>query len=205
MYRNHFKRVLDFALSLSGFIILLPFFFFIISLLFIFNNGFPFYIQKRVGKDGKIFNLIKFKTMTDKRDSNGNLLPDVKRITALGRFMRQYSLDEFPQIINVIKGDMSLIGPRPLLVKYLPLYNTYQLKRHDVRPGMTGWAAVNGRNELTWEEKFKLDVWYVDHLSFLLDIKIMCITFLKVIQSHGINSSDDVVMQPFTGNNRQKS
>ena len=143
--------------------------------------------------------------MTDKRDSNGNFLPDVKRITAFGRIMRQYSLDEFPQLINVIKGDMSLIGPRPLLVKYIPLYNTYQSKRHDVKPGMTGWAAVNGRNALTWEEKFELDVWYVDHLSFLFDVKIICITFLKVIQSHGINSSDDVVMQPFTGNNKQKS
>ena len=163
------------------------------------NSGKPFFFQSRPGKHGRIFKVIKFKTMNDKKDENGNLLPDEVRLTQAGKFIRKTSLDEIPQLINVIKGDMSLIGPRPLLVEYLPLYNEEQKRRHEIRPGITGWAQINGRNAITWEEKFQLDVWYVDHISFLLDMKILFLTFKKVFKGEGISSNTNVTMELFNG------
>ncbi|MCD8194454.1 MAG: sugar transferase, partial [Tannerellaceae bacterium] len=160
-----------------------------------------FFLQKRPGKKGRIFKVIKFKTMTDAKDQEGNLLPDDKRITPLGKFIRSTSLDELPQLINVLKGDMSLIGPRPLLVQYLSLYNEQQKRRHEVKPGITGWAQVNGRNDISWQKKFELDVWYVDNISFLLDFKILFLTIKKVIVREGVTSATNVTMEPFTGNN----
>lgn len=164
------------------------------------NNGKPFFFQTRPGKNEKLFRIIKFKTMNDKRDKNGELLSDKERLTAIGKFTRKTSLDEIPQLLNVIKGDMSLIGPRPLLVEYLPIYNDLQKRRHNIRPGITGWAQVNGRNAISWEDKFKFDVWYVDHLSFSLDMKIIGMTILKVFKREGINAVDAATMKPFTGN-----
>lgn len=164
------------------------------------NNDQPFFTQSRPGKNGKIFKIIKFKTMSDKRDAKGNLLPDVDRLTPIGKFVRKTSLDELPQLINVIKGDMSLIGPRPLLVEYLPLYDKTQKRRHEVRPGITGWAQVNGRNDLSWEQKFKLDVWYVDNCSFFLDLKILLITIIKVIEKEGISQEGHITSERFKGN-----
>jgi lipopolysaccharide/colanic/teichoic acid biosynthesis glycosyltransferase len=166
-------------------------------------NGYSniFFLQDRPGKDGKIFKIIKFKTMTDKRDNEGNLLPDNQRLTKIGKLIRSTSIDELPQLINVLKGDMSLIGPRPLLVQYLPLYTKEQVRRHDVRPGITGWAQVNGRNAISWKEKFELDVWYVDHMSFLLDLNIIYLTIKKVFKREGISSGTSVTMEPFTGDN----
>jgi lipopolysaccharide/colanic/teichoic acid biosynthesis glycosyltransferase len=189
------------VLSLAGFIILLPIFLPVMILLFFFNNGKPFFVQERPGKNERLFRIIKFKTMNDKRDSLGNLLPDAERLTSVGSFVRKTSLDEIPQLLNVIKGDMSLTGPRPLLTAYLPLYSTEQKQRHAVRPGITGWAQVNGRNAISWKQKFEYDVWYVDHCSFLLDIKILFLTVLKVFKSEGISSETSVTMEPFTGNN----
>jgi len=175
----------------------------IISVLLIFSyKGNPFFTQERPGKDAKVFKLIKFKTMNDKRDSKGNLLPDSERITSIGRFLRKYSLDELPQFFNVLRGDMSLVGPRPLLVKYLPLYNDRQAKRHLVKPGITGLAQVSGRNNLSWEEKFELDVYYVENVSFLMDVKILLKTLYKVFKREGINYSYSVNMQPFKGENK---
>ena len=200
MYTNIIKLIVDKFFSFFALLLLFPVIFLFTVLLFFINSGSPFYYQQRIGKNAKQFTLIKFVTMSNNSDTNGNLLPDYQRITFFGKFMRFFSIDELPQLFNVLKGDMSLIGPRPLLVKYLPLYNEYQSRRHEVRPGMTGWAVVNGRNALSWEEKFNLDVWYVDHVSFTLDVKIMWMTFLKVLIPHGINSSDDVVMRPFKGN-----
>jgi lipopolysaccharide/colanic/teichoic acid biosynthesis glycosyltransferase len=200
MYSSFFKRFFDFILSLIGFIILSPLFIFIFLFLLIANNGKPFFFQQRPGKNAKIFKVIKFKTMNDKKDIHGNLLPDSERLTPIGNFIRKTSLDEIPQLINVIKGDMSLVGPRPLLIEYLPLYNTEQKRRHEVCPGITGWAQVNGRNAISWPEKFQLDVWYVDHISFGLDVKILYVTVLKVFKSEGITSQNSVSMERFEGN-----
>jgi lipopolysaccharide/colanic/teichoic acid biosynthesis glycosyltransferase len=168
-------------------------------LLFFFNNGKPFFVQERPGKNERLFRIIKFKTMNDKKDIKGSLLSDAERLTPIGKFVRKTSLDEIPQLINVIKGDMSLIGPRPLLVEYLPLYNTEQKRRHEVHPGITGWAQVNGRNAITWEEKFQYDIWYMEHLTLYLDIKIFFLTLKKVFVREGINSTDSVTMEKFQG------
>lgn len=199
MYRNFFKQVIDVTISLLVFILLLPVFLIVTILLAIANNGKPFFFQSRPGKNERIFKVIKFKTMNDRKDKNGELLPDADRLTAVGKFVRKTSLDEIPQLINVIKGDMSLVGPRPLLVDYLPLYNSEQKRRHNVRPGITGWAQVNGRNAISWEKKFQYDVWYVDNISLLLDIKICWMTVQKVIKTEGISSATSATMERFTG------
>ena len=205
MYRHFFKRLLDFMIASIGLIILSPLFLILWIWLSIANKGAgAFFVQERPGKDEKIFKVIKFKTMNDKRDENGNLLPDSERLTTIGRWIRSLSLDEIPQLINVLKGDMSLVGPRPLLVQYLPLYDEMQRRRHEVRPGMTGWAQVNGRNAISWQEKFAYDVWYVDHLSLSLDIKILLKTVEKVFKREGINSQDSATMEPFTGNSNKQ-
>ncbi len=200
MYRSILKRLLDFSISFIGLLLLSPLFIIVTIVLAVANDGKPFFFQQRPGKGGRLFLLVKFKTMNDKKDRNGNLLPDDKRLTTMGKFVRKTSLDEIPQLLNVLKGDMSLIGPRPLLVEYLPLYNDFQKRRHEVRPGITGWAQVNGRNTLSWEQKFAYDVWYVDHLSFKLDVQILMKTFLKVFKAEGINSNTYATMEKFTGN-----
>lgn len=195
------KRILDFIISLVALIILSPLML-IIYILVKINLGSPaFFVQERVGKDNKVFKMIKFRTMRDARDKNGNLLSDNERVTKLGSFLRSFSLDELPELINIIRGDMSLIGPRALLVQYLGLYNDEQIRRHEVLPGLTGWAQINGRNSITWSEKFKLDVWYVDNWSLWLDIKIFFLTFWKVIKREGINQSEGVTMEYFNGTN----
>ncbi len=199
MYRNFFKQVIDVTISLLVFILLLPVFLIVTILLAIANNGKPFFFQARPGKNERIFKVIKFKTMNDRRDKNGELLPDADRLTSVGKFVRKTSLDEIPQLINVIRGDMSLVGPRPLLVDYLPLYNAEQKRRHNVRPGITGWAQVNGRNAISWEKKFQYDVWYVDNISLLLDIRICWMTVQKVIKTEGISSATSATMERFTG------
>lgn len=199
LYRNYFKRLFDLLLSLVGFCVLLPLFLLVTAALCFANRGRPFFFQKRPGKDGRIFLLIKFKTMNDRKDDQGRLLPDEKRLTRLGQIIRKTSLDEIPQLLNVIKGDMSLIGPRPLLVEYLPLYTASQNRRHEVRPGITGWAQVNGRNAIGWEQKFELDVWYVDHISIMLDIKILWLTILKVFKTEGISQQGHATMPYFKG------
>lgn len=204
MYCSFFKRFLDFTLTTLGLLVIFPLLLLLTLVLLFANGGKPFFYQERPGKDARIFRLYKFKTMNDHRDENGNLLPDVERLTKAGRFLRSTSLDELPQLINVLKGDMSLVGPRPLLVKYLDRYTPEQARRHEVRPGITGWTQVNGRNSLSWEQKFELDVWYVDHLSFRLDIKILWLTLIKVIKREGINAADVATMPPFTGN-REKT
>lgn len=201
MYKDFLKRILDFLLSLMGFILLFPLFLFVILLLTIANQGKPFFMQERPGRNNRIFKVIKFKTMNDKKDQAGNLLPDSERLTRVGQFIRKTSLDEIPQLLNIIKGDMSLIGPRPLLVEYLPLYSKEQARRHEVRPGLTGWAQVNGRNAISWEKKFEYDVWYVDHISLVLDLKILFMTIAKVFRSEGINASENITMERFEGNN----
>ena len=202
LYRNGLKRTLDFCLTLFALVILLPLLLLIAIWLHFANKGAGvFFTQERPGKNGKIFKVIKFKTMTDERDANGNLLPDEQRLTKVGRFVRSTSIDELPQLINVLKGDMALIGPRPLLVQYLPLYNKEQARRHEVRPGITGWAQCHGRNTISWTKKFELDVWYVDHCSFLLDLKIILLTIKKVLVREGISSETSATMEPFTGNN----
>ena len=201
MYKNFFKRVIDFFAALIGLVLLSPILIVVIILLCIQNNGKPFFFQTRPGKDQKAFKIIKFKSMTDAKDADGNLLPDNERITKFGSIVRKTSMDELPQLINVLKGDMSLVGPRPLLFKYIPLFSEEQLKRHDVRPGITGWAQVNGRNSISWTDKFKLDVYYVNNVSLLLDIKILWQTVMKVIKRADVNQSDDRPMQPFNGNN----
>jgi len=198
MYKHFFKRLIDFSIVFAALLIIWPVLLVIYIWLTMANKGAgAVFYQERPGKDGKIFRVMKFKSMTDERDSLGNLLPEVQRLTKVGEFIRKTSIDELPQLINVLKGDMSLIGPRPLLPKYLPLYNDEQRRRHDVRPGITGWAQVNGRNNITWTEKFKLDVWYVDNCSLWLDIKIIYMTIKNVL------SSKDIVLTtgPFTGNN----
>lgn len=200
MYTAYFKRILDLLLAFPAFVIASPVFIVVSVLLSLVNQGTPFFFQERPGYSGKIFRVIKFKTMNDRKDGSGNLLSDEKRLTVVGKFVRKTSLDEIPQLLNVIKGDMSLVGPRPLLVEYLPLYSQEQARRHEVRPGITGWAQVNGRNALSWEKKFELDVWYVDHLSFALDIKIIFKTIQKVFKSEGISSTTHATMEKFTGN-----
>ncbi len=201
MYKLFFKRILDVLIASFAFFCFVPFFIVIYALLYFKTENGVFFKQKRPGLKKKIFIVYKFKTMTDEKDVEGNLLPDEQRLTSLGKFIRSTSLDEIPQLLNVIKGDMSLIGPRPLLVKYLPLYNDFQNRRHDVKPGITGWAQVNGRNTISWNKKFEYDVWYVDNISFLLDIKILYLTLLKVIKRSDINSETDVTMETYKGNN----
>ena len=201
MYKNFIKPVIDFVLALVGFLFLSPVFVMVTIGLFFANDGKPFFFQLRPGKNGKIFKIIKFKTMTDKKDENGNLLPDADRLTKIGSFVRKTSLDEIPQLLNVIKGDMALVGPRPLLPQYLELYNDFQRRRNEVKPGITGWAQVNGRNSISWEKKFEYDVWYVDNVSFLLDIKILILTVLKVVKSEGINEQGQATSNEFKGNN----
>ncbi|MDY3529511.1 sugar transferase [Riemerella anatipestifer] len=200
MYRKYFKRIIDFSLALLGFIMLFPVFLIVMVLLTIANQGKPFFFQKRPGFNERIFSIIKFKTMNDKKDAQGNLLPDAERLTVVGKFVRKTSLDEIPQLLNVIKGDMSLVGPRPLLPQYLPLYNEEQKKRHNVRPGITGWAQVNGRNAISWQQKFEYDVWYVQNISLSLDIKILFLTVKKVFVSEGISQEGQATMESFKGN-----
>lgn len=199
---HRLKRLFDFTTSFTVLVILLLPFGVITLLLSLYNKGAgAFFIQVRTGKDAKLFQIIKFKTMTDEKDAQGNLLPDEERMTAIGRLVRTTSLDELPQLINVIKGDMSLVGPRPLLEKYIPLYSKEQFRRHEVKPGITGWAQVNGRNNISWSRKFELDVWYVENQSFLLDLKILWMTLLKVVKRKDITTEDPRVFQPFNGNN----
>ena len=201
MYRRYFKRFSDFWIALIALICLCPFLLVVMICLAMANKGRAFFIQERPGKDGKIFKVIKFRTMTDDRDENGNLLPDEARLTGIGRFVRSTSIDELPQLINVLKGDMSLIGPRPLLVQYLPLYSPEQARRHEVRPGISGWAQCHGRNSISWTEKFKLDVWYVDHVSLMTDLKIIWITNLKVLKREDIHGEDQATVEAFNGSN----
>lgn len=201
MYKTFFKRILDFIASFIAIIVFSPIFMLVALLLLLNNKGSVFFFQKRPGKNEQIFKVIKFKTMTDKKDKNGNLLPDVDRLTKLGKFVRKTSLDELPQLINVLKGDMSLIGPRPLLPEYLDLYTPIQKRRHLVKPGITGWAQVNGRNAISWSKKFEYDTWYVENISFFLDLKIIALTVLKVLKSEGINSDNAVTTEKFTGIN----
>ena len=199
MYQSFFKRVLDLVTAILVFILSLPIFLIVMIVLMIVNRGKPFFFQERPGKQGKIFRIVKFKTMNDRKDTNGMLLPPSERLTGTGIFVRKYSLDEIPQLINVIKGDMSIIGPRPLLVKYLPLYNDFQKQRHNIRPGITGWAQVNGRNAISWEKKFELDVHYVHNVSFVFDLKILLMTIYKVFKKDGIYSVENDIVPDFTG------
>lgn len=202
MYAHFFKRFFDFWISLIALICISPILIVVTIWLHFANKGAgAFFFQERPGKDGKIFKVIKFKTMTDERDASGNLLSDADRLTKVGKFVRSTSIDELPQLINVLKGDMALIGPRPLLVHYLPLYSKEQMRRHDVRPGISGWAQCHGRNQISWTEKFKLDVWYVDHLSLLTDLKVIFITIKKVLFREDINSDNDATMEDFNGTN----
>lgn len=201
MYKFFIKRALDIIVSLVVLIITLPITIIVFVILFYQNRSKAFFFQERPGLHQKAFVIIKFKTMTDAKDENGNLLPDNQRITKAGKIIRQLSIDELPQLVNVLKGDMSLIGPRPLLFKYIPLYNTVQLRRHEMRPGITGWAQVNGRNTISWNQKFEFDVYYIDHISFLFDLKILWMTAKKVLQRDGINQTAERPMQPFNGNN----
>lgn len=202
MYKNFFKRLIDFSIVLTALFIIWPFLLVIYIWLTIANKGAgAIFIQERPGKNGKIFKVMKFKTMTDERDAEGNLLPDAERLTKVGKFVRSTSIDELPQLINVLKGDMALIGPRPLLVQYLPLYSKEQNRRHEVRPGITGWAQCNGRNAISWKKKFELDVWYVDNISFVTDIKVICITIKKVLFREDISQEGQATMELFNGNN----
>ncbi len=201
MYQNYLKRIIDFITSLLLLIVVFPILLILSLLLFFQNKGTPFFFQDRPGKNEKKIKIIKFKSMTDEKDKVGNLLPDKDRLTPLGKFIRKTSLDELPQLLNVLKGDMSLVGPRPLLFKYLPLYSKEQKRRHEVTPGITGWAQVNGRNNISWKKKFELDVYYVNNISFSLDMKILWLTFAKVVKREGVNQSIDRPMQPFTGDN----
>ena len=202
MYKNFFKRIIDFSIVFIALLIIWPILLLITIWLHFANKGAgAFFTQERPGKDGKIFKVIKFKTMTDERDENGKLLPDAQRLTKVGKFVRSTSIDELPQLINVLKGDMALIGPRPLLVKYLPLYSEEQARRHEVRPGMTGWAQCNGRNTISWTKKFELDVWYVDHCTLWTDIKIIWITIMKVLKRADISQEGQATMEAFNGNN----
>ena len=202
MYRKYFKRIIDFFISLLALICLSPILLVVTIWLHFANKGAgAFFLQERPGKDAKIFKIIKFKTMTDERDSDGNLLPDEIRLTKVGRFVRSTSIDELPQLINVLKGDMALIGPRPLLVQYMPLYSKEQARRHEVRPGITGWAQCHGRNAITWTEKFKLDVWYVDHCTFKTDLKVIFTTINKVLRRADISHDGSATMEAFNGNN----
>lgn len=201
MYRLAFKPILDFFISFIIILITLPILIFVTVVLFISNQGKPFYYQLRPGKNNKIFKIIKFKTMNDKKDTDGKLLSDADRLTSIGSFIRKTSLDELPQLINVFKGEMSLIGPRPLLPEYLPLYNETQKRRHEVKPGITGWAQINGRNAISWEKKFEHDLWYVDNISLKTDCKILLITFIKVFKKEGVSSEGYVSTSAFNGTN----
>ena len=202
MYAHFFKRVIDFTIALVA-LLLIGWFLVLVAIWLHFANkgAGAFFFQERPGKDGKIFKVIKFKTMTDERDANGELLPDEARLTKVGTFVRSTSIDELPQLINVLKGDMALIGPRPLLVQYLPLYSKEQMRRHEVRPGISGWAQCHGRNQISWTEKFKLDVWYVDNISLVTDLKVIFITIKKVLFREDINSDNDATMEDFDGTN----
>lgn len=201
MYKLFFKRLLDIILSMTGFIVLLPVFIIVSIALAIANQGAIFFLQKRPGKNEKIFGIIKFKSMNDKKDANGNLLSNAERLTKAGKFIRKTSIDEIPQLLNVIKGDMSLVGPRPLKIDYLKIYSEEQNKRHLVKPGVTGWAQVNGRNAISHTKKFELDVWYVNNMSFMLDLKILYLTVLKVIKKDGVGEKGIEINAPFDGTN----
>ena len=202
MYRRVFKRVLDFLIALVGLVCISPVLLVVAVWLHFANKGAgAFFLQERPGKDGKIFKVIKFKTMTDERDAEGKLLPDAQRLTKVGRFVRSTSIDELPQLFNVLRGDMALIGPRPLLVQYLPLYSKEQMRRHEVRPGITGWAQCHGRNAISWKEKFKLDVWYVDHCTFKTDLNIVFTTIKKVVMRSDITHEGSATMEAFNGHN----
>ncbi|MBO6606487.1 sugar transferase [Psychroserpens sp.] len=205
MYKTVIKPFFDIIIASIGFILLFPLFLSTWIVLLFKNNGKAFFYQERPGKDERIFKIIKFKTMNDKTDSNGALLPPSERLTKAGIFVRKYSLDEIPQLLNVIKGDMSLIGPRPLLIRYLPRYNDFQKQRHNIKPGITGWAQVNGRNAISWEQKFEYDVWYVHHMSLLLDIKILFRTIYKVFKKDGIYSVDNDIVPDFMGTETKES
>lgn len=202
MYRNFLKPLFDFLIALTTLLILSPFLLIVTVLLTLANKGNPFFFQVRPGKNGSLFTIVKFRTMTNEKDANGDLLPDSQRLTPIGQVVRKTSIDEIPQLFNVVRGDMSLIGPRPLLPEYLPLYNERQMKRHSVRPGITGWAQVNGRNAITWEQKFELDVWYVENQSMKLDLKILLKTIKKVLVSDGINAEGQATTERFRGNIR---
>ena len=201
MYRKVFKPLIDFVVALVVLVITSPVLLAAVLFLAIANGGRVWFRQPRPGLHGRVFTLIKFKTMTDERDSGGSLLPDEKRLTRVGKFIRKTSIDELPQLLNVLKGDMSLIGPRPLLVEYLPLYNDVQRRRHEVKPGITGWAQIQGRNTVSWVDKFNYDVWYVDHLSFWLDMKIIIMTIVKVFKAEGISAEGSATMKKFDGKN----
>ena len=202
MYKHFIKRFLDFWISFIVLIIISPILIVVAIWLHFANKGAGvFFYQERPGKDSKIFKVIKYKTMTDEKDDTGNLLPDAQRLTKVGRFVRSTSIDELPQLINVLRGDMALIGPRPLLVKYLPLYSEEQMRRHEVRPGISGWAQCHGRNTISWTEKFKLDVWYVDHCTLWTDIQVIWITIMKVLKRSDINEAGQATMEPFNGHN----
>lgn len=202
MYKKGLKRAIDFFIVLCVLLVIWPILLIIINFLHFANKGAGvFFSQDRPGKNARIFKAIKFKTMTDERDSEGNLLPDAERLTKVGKIVRSFSIDELPQLINVLKGDMALVGPRPLLPKYLPLYSEEQFRRHEVRPGITGWAQVNGRNDISWKRKFELDVWYVDHISFWLDVKIILLTIEKVFVREGINKEGNATTEAFNGHN----
>lgn len=201
MYRKFFKPLLDFLVALTGLFILFPLLLIVALLLILSNKGNPFFFQRRPGKDEKIFKIVKFRTMTNEKDKDGNLLPDEERLTGIGKMVRKTSIDEIPQLVNVLKGDMSIIGPRPLLPQYLNLYNNRQKKRHDVRPGITGWAQVNGRNAISWKQKLEYDAWYVENISAGLDVKILIKTFKKVILTEDINTANMATTEPFNGNN----
>ena len=201
LYQTFFKRFIEFNISLVLILLISPVILILAILLMIVNKGQAFFFQDRPGKNEKRIRIIKFKSMTDDRDENGDLLPDVKRITRIGDFCRKYSLDELPQLVNVLKGDMSLVGPRPLLFRYLNMYSPYQRRRQEVRPGITGLAQISGRNSISWQEKFNYDVYYIDKLTFTLDLKILWLTFRKVIKREGVNQTGERPMQPFKGNN----
>ncbi|MUP39643.1 sugar transferase [Labilibaculum euxinus] len=205
LYKNRFKGIFDIVISLIILGLALPFISIVTFILAVANKGKPFFTQVRPGKKGKPFRIIKFKTMNDKKDPEGNLLPDADRLTSIGAFVRKTSLDELPQLINVLRGDISMVGPRPLLMEYLPLYSKEQARRHEVKPGITGWAQVNGRNAISWNQKFEYDVWYVDNVSFLLDLKILFRTILKVVKRDDISSATSVTMEYFKGDESNKN
>jgi lipopolysaccharide/colanic/teichoic acid biosynthesis glycosyltransferase len=201
MYKKYLKRIIDFFSALLGLIVLLPFLILIGIGLCMVNQGQPFFFHRRPGKNGRLFTLVKFKTMNDRTDASGQLLPDMQRLTKTGAFLRRYSLDELPNLWNVLTGDMSLVGPRPLMQEYLPLYTQKQARRHDICPGITGWAQINGRNAISWQQKFNLDVWYVENLSFRLDIKILLLTLKRIFQTGDVNTSEETTMEWFNGTN----
>jgi lipopolysaccharide/colanic/teichoic acid biosynthesis glycosyltransferase len=203
MYKLFFKRFLDLLISIIGLLVIFPVFIIVYIMLLFANNGKAFFLQNRPGKNGKIFKIYKFKTMNDKTDEEGKLLDASLRLTKTGIFLRKYSLDEIPQLINVMKGEMSIIGPRPLLTSYLPLYNAHQMKRHNIKPGITGWAQVNGRNTINWEQKFDLDIHYVNNITFMFDIKIFILTILKVFKKEGVYTNDDSIMPEFKGSKKR--